>query len=130
MGSGAAQPGAPVAIRSSSTRPEIEVRVPSGEMFTVPRGRMNTFQFSRTGEIGVYDVSEESQVTQQFAINLFDGSESDVRVRSEPIQIGYVGVEGEPAWEPARRELWKLLLLLALAVLLVEWYIYNKRVYI
>jgi hypothetical protein len=39
-------------------------------------------------------------------------------------------VQGESIREPARREAWKLLLLLGLGVLLFEWYIYNRRVYL
>jgi hypothetical protein len=39
-------------------------------------------------------------------------------------------VEGETAFEPSRFETWKYLLVLALGVLLFEWYIYNRRVYL
>jgi hypothetical protein len=31
---------------------------------------------------------------------------------------------------PVRREAWKFLLLAALGVLILEWYIYNRRVYL
>jgi hypothetical protein len=39
-------------------------------------------------------------------------------------------VKGESAWQPARKEIWKWILAGALLVLMVEWYIYNKRVYL
>ena len=48
----------------------------------------------------------------------------------EAVKIGHVEVTGQSHWEPARRELWRILLLAALGVLLLEWYIYNRRVYV
>jgi hypothetical protein len=48
----------------------------------------------------------------------------------ESIQIGHETIEGTSGYELVRRETWKWLLLAGLAVLLVEWYIYNRRVYV
>jgi hypothetical protein len=65
---------------------------------------------------------------------LFHPRESDVPLRKNPktelpsIRIGYVEVEGQRRLEPARREIWRELLLVGLLVLGVEWYIYNRRV--
>ena len=77
----------------------------------------------------------------RFAVNLFDREESDVRLRArqdgekglqevESLSIGYVDVAAESPSSPVRKELWTGLLLAALAVLVLEWYIYNRRVYI
>jgi hypothetical protein len=46
------------------------------------------------------------------------------------LKVGDSKVTGQAGREPARRDAWKLLVLAALAVLLFEWYIYNRRVYI
>jgi len=46
------------------------------------------------------------------------------------LKVGDSKVAGQTGREPARRDAWKLLVLAALAVLLFEWYIYNRRVYI
>ena len=46
------------------------------------------------------------------------------------MRIGYVEVKGKPGWQGARRELWKALLLGALGILALEWYVYNRRVYL
>jgi hypothetical protein len=32
--------------------------------------------------------------------------------------------------EPSRKEMWKLLLIVGLLVLVFEWYVYNRRVYL
>ena len=84
---------------------------------------------------------DAEKIVKRFAVNLFDRPESDValRVRQEgedgvtevdSLSIGYVDVAAQSPTTPVRRELWKLLLLAALVVLVVEWYIYNRRVYV
>jgi hypothetical protein len=79
--------------------------------------------------LGVYEIDEANQPVRRFAVNLFDSDETQIGARDD-VQIGYVEVEGEATWEGARRELWKVLLLVALGVLCLEWYIYNRRVYL
>jgi hypothetical protein len=130
-GIGSARPGDVVRLKSVSQIDELEVRDPRRRSHTVPRGPSNEFSYSGTEQTGFYEVFEADQAVQQFAVNLFDSSESNIAPRPEnTIQIGYVDVEGREAWEPARQETWKWLLVLVLAVLLLEWYIYNRRVYL
>jgi hypothetical protein len=124
------QPGVTVDLRSESAR-QLLVRSPSGQRTTLSRGPRNVFAFSNTQELGPYEVMEGDKVVQRFTVNLFDPLESDIRPREEnAIRIGFVDVVGESAFEPARFETWKYLLVLALGVLLFEWYIYNRRVYL
>ena len=40
------------------------------------------------------------------------------------------GFDAAASQAPARKELWKWVLISALAVLVFEWYIYNRRVYL
>jgi len=64
-------------------------------------------------------------------VNLFDPQESDIRPRTDgTISIGQTQIEGTTGPQPVRQHAWRALLLAALAVLLVEWYIYNRRVYL
>jgi hypothetical protein len=79
--------------------------------------------------VGVYDVKAGGQVIEQFAVNLFDPAESQIEPRME-FKAGPAPVEGTAGYEPSRNEGWKWLVVLALAVLLFEWYIYNRRVYL
>ena len=124
------QPGAAIDLRSDTAK-ELVVRSPSGQRATLNRGPRNVFGYSDTRELGAYEVLEGDKLTQRFTVNLFDPMESDIRPREEnTIRIGYVDVQGETAFEPSRFETWKYLLLLALGVLLFEWYIYNRRVYL
>ncbi|TWT76963.1 hypothetical protein Pla123a_23880 [Posidoniimonas polymericola] len=134
-----AEPGEPIEFRPVTNVPEVVVRSPSGAKTTLTRSGDTTFQFQDTAEPGVYEVLERGQVSKRFAVNLFDRQESDVRLRAsqqeagpgiDSIRIGYTDVTAEAGGAPARKELWQLLLALALVVLMAEWYVCNRRVYI
>jgi len=124
-----AQPGEVVAFRPQSPVDQVRVLRPNGDSQTVPVGPAGIVQFSGTTQLGVYEFLEANQPSQRLAVNLLDARESHLTPREEAVQVGYVEIEGKRSWEPGRRETWKWFLLLALAVLLVEWYIYNRRVY-
>jgi hypothetical protein len=124
-------PGKLVELRAATPQSKLEVELPSGTKRTLQRTRSGTFNFAETDELGVYRVREEGQPTQSFAVNLFDERETDIRPRAEnSIKIGFSEVAGQAASQPARRELWRPLLLVACCLLVGEWYIYHRRVYI
>jgi len=130
-----------VELKLSPTEENVEVILPDGSRQNVAVDDTGRLGFQDTEQLGVYDVLVGGRRAKQFAVNLFDRPESDValRVRQEgedslntveSLEIGYVDVAAQPSQTDVRRELWKPLLLLALVVLLLEWYIYNRRVYI
>jgi hypothetical protein len=128
---GSVQPGRPVALKSSAPIERLTVVPPVGPSEDIPRGKLDTFHFAATARVGVYDVKEQGQVTDHFAVNLFDPAESDVKVQPEKtIRIGHVEIKGQANWEGGRRAGWKLVLVGALAILLFEWYIYTRRTYL
>lgn len=92
------------------------------------RSNRNTFEYASTDRLGLYEVQWSDTATQHFAVNLFDRGESDIRPKDK-LELG----EGEPVQgssqaSVARKEAWKLLLLLGLGMLILEWWIYNRRV--
>jgi hypothetical protein len=130
LGSEGVQPGKPVALENPTPRTPMRVRTPGGGSVDVAADKSGRASFTGANELGVYTASSGGKTFQQFAVNLFDPNESDIRPDpAQKLKIGYVEVEGSSGWEGARRELWKTLLLLGLVVLLVEWYIYNRRVH-
>jgi hypothetical protein len=137
---GSTRPGRPVELRVPGNMAEITVVDPSGKQFAVRR-RGDVFQFQDTNRLGIYEVRTGDKVVERFAVNLFDPQESDVRVRSgkiengttiapADIQIGNVEVAATLGRTPSRFEAWKAVLACALFVLMLEWYIYNRRVYL
>lgn len=124
-------PGRLVALRSTQPEDVLHVKTPGGKILNVRPSRQNNFNFNETEELGVYEVQEGQAIISRFSVNLCDSAESDIRPRPEnSIKIGYVEIEGRTHWEGSRRETWKPLLLATLGVLLLEWYIYNRRVYV
>jgi hypothetical protein len=125
------EPGANIALRTTAPVKEIDVESPTGQVLKIPRGPQSTFVYGNTEIKGVYKVREGSppEITQQFAVNLFDTVESDIRP-SDILETTKEQIEGKQAIVPARFELWKFLLIASLVILMLEWYIYNRRVYL
>lgn len=135
-------PGRSLALRTKSLAKELTVTGPDGLKQTVKRNADGTYLFHDTDQPGYYEILDKDQVENRFTVNLFDGQESDVRIATAPddnpddnvesaagLKIGHVEVAAQGA-RPARKDLWRPLLLLAVGVLLFEWYIYNRRVYL
>jgi hypothetical protein len=125
------QPGKAFVHRSESPHESVRVVSPTGRSATLRREQQSVFTYTETDELGVYEVFEgpARDATRRFTVNLFDSQESDIAPRAN-IYPGNTIVAGQSGWESARIELWKYLLLGALGVLLLEWYIYNRRVYL
>ena len=125
------QPGQTVGLRTQTPVAEINVESPDGDRTRISRGGQNTFVFGKTETVGNYSVREgrSDEISQRFTVNLFDTVESDIRPTAA-IDPGYEQIVGQRGWETKRRELWKYLLIAGLIVLLVEWYVYNRRVYV
>jgi len=140
-------PGKSIALRTKSLAKSLTIVGPNNLSESVERNGDGSYLFHDTGTPGYYEILDNSKagaekLVGRFAINLFDGQESNVRVATQPdddpndnveaaasLQIGHVTVNAEGS-QPARKDLWRPLLLLAVVVLLVEWYIYNRRVYL
>jgi Ca-activated chloride channel family protein len=122
-------PGEPLVIRPQATTDRYRITLPDGstQVFEVSEGVL-TFPF--TTQLGVYTVEllggEEVQGGGSFAVNLFAPGESAIAPADE-IMVGQVEVGGSgPGEEAGQRELWPWLAVAALAVLLVEWWVYHR----
>ena len=126
-----ANPGSPMLIRPNTPVDQIAVELPSGSRTIVEPNTQKSFVFVATEQLGLYHVTEGNaeKPTQHFPVNLFDTRESDLTPR-EAIELGHEEVKGQAGLEPTRKELWRWLLLAGLAVLVFEWYVYNRRVYL
>ena len=124
------QPGQPITLRTAAPVDSIEIEDPLGNRTRLQRGPQNSFVFGNTSTVGIYTVREgdAADIMQQFAVNLFDPVESHIRP-TESVETHYENIAAT-ALEPTRREAWKILLMGALGVLILEWYIYNRRVYV
>jgi hypothetical protein len=125
------QPGDPKKLRPDMTARRGFVTDPDGKETLLAheeRDLRTDFSFDKTDRLGVYQVRWEDTTERPFAVNLLDREESNIEPRPAfhvgSVTIGNTREIGQP------REVWKYFALLALLVLLLEWYIYNRRVYI
>jgi hypothetical protein len=122
------QPGQIRVIRPDVAVEQISITDPASNTEKLNRGTRADFSYGRTNQIGVYRVSWNGKWERSFAVNLLDPDESNIEPRPS-IQIGAEAVKaGQDRSQP--HELWKWFVLLAFVLLLAEWYIYNRRVYV
>jgi len=96
----------------------------------VERGQVT---FADTGQLGVYEIAWERPRTGEgseteggrFAVNLFSPQESDVLPAGSLPVLGEEGLSDEGS-QQVRREWWRPLVLVALALLTVEWLVYQR----
>jgi von Willebrand factor type A domain/Aerotolerance regulator N-terminal len=122
------QPGNPKLLRPGGLVNQLRVLPPEGAAVTLDRGTRADFDFQQTDQIGVYRAEWGDNLGRSFAVNLLDPDESNLEPRTS-VKVGLERVEGGPTRRQPR-DLWKWAVLAALGVLLAEWYVYNKRVYV
>ncbi len=109
----------------------VRVTLPGGEVRNLPVER-EIVVFAETQSPGIYNVAllnnGETVNEQAFAVNLFSTLESNIA----PVPLDGFTVEGtvltvDEQEELGQREFWPLVALLALLVLMIEWYAYHQR---
>ena len=125
---GSVRPGEPVKLESPRPDKPLVVRTPDGQSIRLKPTGSGHFDFTATSQLGVYEVRLEGKPLRKLAVSLCEPSESDIRPAPQ-VKVGPEPVAARSAgWESTRWEIWKALLLLGLAVLCIEWYVFNHRV--
>ena len=125
------RPGSVVSLDAPDARTGLEVQTPSGRAVPLPPSPSGKLIFTDTEELGVYRILSRGKVVHQLAVNLLDKNESEIRVEDDPkFKIGYVDVHGQSGWIAGHRDIWKELVLAGLAIAVLEWLIYLRRVYV
>lgn len=120
------RPGQVVQVRPDAAVADVEVWAPgANEGVPLERAAGGDFAFKDTEEPGVYRARWDGG-GRAFAVNLLDEAESNTQPR-DVVQIGEQqllaeGKVGRPV------ELWKWAALAALALLLIEWAFYHRRI--
>lgn len=125
------RPGRPLEVKSLVAGTAAQVVTPSGRTVSLPPNQQQTLLFTGTDEVGVYEVRQGKAAARNYAVNLFSPAESEIRTQPDRVvKLGDTDVKTSETWQTVRRSIVKVLLVLALAVLMAEWYIYNRRVYV
>ena len=121
------RPGTVQVLRLGTAK-EVFVRKPSQDLAVkFDRGTRPDVAFSGTDTLGVYS-AEWGDQSRRFAVNLFDADESNLAPQRQ-FKIGDTTITaGEARKQPL--ELWKYAIGFGLLVVMLEWWIYNRRVQI
>lgn len=137
-------PDRPVSLRADPLVEEIVVTTPDGRASNLGRSTQGTFVYNDARTTGIYRASwGDDGGSRAFAVNLFDPRESDLATRgmipegvrgdaaeAYKIKIGYTAVEGTRRAIASIQDWWKPLAVCVLGILLLEWFIYNRRVFV
>ncbi len=136
-------PAQTVQIRPETINDAIKVVGPEGKAEPLKRSPQGGFFYNDANATGLYHVTWPPSGAMTFAVNQFDPRESDLAPRglvpegtppdqadAYKIKIGFNPIDGTRKAAAAPRDWWKAVALAALTIVLVEWYIYNRRVYI
>ncbi len=106
---------------------DVTVTTPSGASSRPPMASPRSAYFSDTHQPGFYRVRANGRPERLFAFSLLSGAESRIAAR-ESVRLGETTLAGEADGERENRELWPFLILAALGLLFLEWYVYNIRI--
>ena len=104
-------------------------RGPDGSVSFGPFPRVGLYTATWTGGAGAGDRKAGERISRDYAVNLLDPLESDVRAAQE-ISLATSAASAESQTGKATRTLWPWLLLGALCIVMLEWYIYNRKVHV
>ena len=120
--------GQPITVQAKPGQKRAALAGPGGLKEDLVAGPSGLLRWARTLRAGVYRLAIEGGPETCVAVNLMDERESDIAPADELACSGQVVKAQDSAPAPANRELWPLLVALALAVVLVEWYVYCAKV--
>ncbi len=120
--------GRPITIMPNPQATVATVTSPSGDATEVELNPTRPVFFGGTQSLGIYTVETAGEETP-FAVNLLNFEESHI-TPAESIKLGGAEVEADKGTVKQNRELWRWLVLAAIGVLMLEWWIYARRAWL
>ncbi|MEQ8677069.1 MAG: BatA and WFA domain-containing protein [Aggregatilineales bacterium] len=123
--------GETLVIRPPFDAEQVRVTLPDGDERTLELER-EILVFAETQQSGIYQIEAlrdgDTIQRQAFVVNLFSTLESEIEpVPDGALQVGSVTVPVVEEEALGQRELWPLVIILALLMLMIEWYAYHRR---
>ncbi|MCH7545050.1 MAG: BatA and WFA domain-containing protein [Planctomycetes bacterium] len=127
-------PGEAITTRLPPAAQDITLELPNRQRVPLSPTDPTMFSWGPIRESGLHVVSWKlpgSQETyqRQFAVNLFSGTEGNIATREE-ITIGQEKREGLSSHEGSYTPLWPWAVGLCLSVMMIEWWIYHRKMMI
>ncbi|MBW2060412.1 MAG: hypothetical protein JRI95_02495 [Deltaproteobacteria bacterium] len=117
--------GEPFTFKLEAKTKAFSIRTPSGKWEKYER-TASPFRYTGTGEVGIYSVIE-GEKWRDFAVNLLDESESNIRGPAHQTPDQGAGKSSGPEPVTAELPLWTFFLLIAFASLILEWYFWLRN---
>lgn len=123
--------GEPVLPEDQDKEKPVRVILPDGGEMTIS-GRNGVAIFGGTDKVGIYEAQwpQAGGGTRKsyFAVNLLSATESDIRPQALETAPGSNIHQGQTSVAVQNKEIWQWFAAAALLVLLVEWWIYHRRI--
>jgi Ca-activated chloride channel family protein len=121
-------PGDPVRIAADSSAETVVVQLPDGSSWANAAAE-GTLVFPETDQLGVYEVMmsgpDGERLAGSFAVNLRSAGESHIAPAAS-VQIDLHSLDTSGEKDLGQSELWPWLALLALLILMAEWWVYQR----
>ena len=124
-----ARPGEPVTLPVPPRVENVSVRRPDGTDDRIEISRQQTLHYARTRQVGVYQLETGTVGRDRFAVNLFNPTESQIQPATI-LTLGDAAVQAKAGAIDVNKPAWPYFLLAMLVLLLLEWVVYNKRVFV
>lgn len=120
--------GEAIVVQTGAPGREGRVTGPAVKGAKIVSDASGMLRFAGTDRAGVYTLTAAGQPPAKFAVSLTDPGESNIAPLERIVLTGQEvrGRSGDPV--RANRELWPLLAIAALALVLLEWFVYGSRV--
>lgn len=115
--------------RADGSSDGYEIRAPDGSTHRAERESDGAVVFGGSDAVGVYDLRQGADVVARFGVALLSEAESNLRPLPD-IDLGDVRVEISAGLTEQSRDLWMWIALAALGIMILEWFIYHRRVYV
>ncbi|MBM4422533.1 MAG: VWA domain-containing protein [Chloroflexi bacterium] len=122
-------PGDSVTIRPAVGEQAVGIFAPDDQLFTAGVTNAGAL-FADTTQLGIYGVGtasaqEGGKFAGFFAVNLFSARESNIQPAAT-LTVGRAQVAASVRDQVGQRELWPFVAAAALAILLIEWWVYHR----
>lgn len=129
LGGGLSVPtGKPLTLMPSPQAEHAVVTLPDGTTTQTPLDPIRPRYFGATESAGVYAI-ERGDESEKVAVNLLDRGESSI-TPTDSIRFGRGSIVAERGAVKQTRELWHWLIWAAVAILMLEWWIYSRRAWL
>ena len=123
------RPGQTLTVPAPAGTDELTIIRPDGRRVGVRVDPDRIARFGDTRRVGIYTIEPAPPQRGRVAVNLADPAESRIAPRP-PERLGGVAVRTSPGIETRMPEVWRWAVGAALVLLLIEWYVYTRRVMI